>query len=313
MFILPPIYIIMANAMAAAPAALLLMYALCLPTYSASTSSEEVEGGDQNGYSWRDSSEGVHSFVVFDYHLENDTAHVKGIAPRYDYVWGASAGTARHWRKGNPEIIVSQYIQWNLAPGWNLTSSSLAWLQANHPEWLLYKCDRKTLQMHDDKFPLIDVSQPAIVEWQLAQLAGADSQLIKSGYNAIAVDNFQIGLETHSNDSACGHFENGTWVQQYSGHVWDKAWQRDMLGWLAAFYAGLQAIPAEGRPLLILNNDLSWCAKGGCHWDDPTVLFVGNHSDGVLNEGAFGWVSFFPYTFAMDLTGHVTLFIIMCS
>jgi hypothetical protein len=94
---------------------------------------------------------------------------------------------------------------------------------------------------------------------------------------------------------------------------WDKAWQRDMLGWLAAFYAGLQAIPAEGRPLLILNNDLSWCAKGGCHWDDPTVLFVGNHSDGVLNEGAFGWVSFFPYTFAMDLTGHVTLSIIMCS
>lgn len=254
-------------------------------------------------YSWRNSSEGVHSFVVFDYHLENDTAHVEAIAPRYDFVWGASAGTVPHWRKGNPDIVVSQYIQWNLAPGWNLTCSNLAWLQANHPEWLLYKCDRKTLQMHDAKFPLIDVSQPAVVEWQLAQLAGANSQLIKTGYNAIAVDNFQVGLETHENNGACGHFaENGTWVQQYSGHAWDLAWQRDMLGWLAAFYTGLQAVPAEGRPLLILNNDLSWCANGGCRWDDPAVLFVGNHSDGVLNEGAFGWVSLYS-----TLTPHVNV------
>ena len=61
---------------------------------------------------WRDSSDGVHSFLVFNYHLEPNPSslkHVESIAPDFDFVWGASTLTVPHWRKGSwfpPEIFV---------------------------------------------------------------------------------------------------------------------------------------------------------------------------------------------------------------
>lgn len=178
---------------------------------------------------------------------------------------------------------------WDLAYGplAPQNQTSLEWLQAHHPEWILYECDRKTVKYWEKGEVQIDVSQPAVVEWQLGMLAGESSPRFKLGYNAIAVDNFMVG---NTGVGACGHFApNGSWVQQYTGAAWDPAWRSDMLGWLQRFYAGLQATPAYARPLLILNTDLSYTCQGGCLWNDSSVLFIGNHSDGVLNEGALTW------------------------
>ena len=184
---------------------------------------------------WRDSRNGVHSFLVFDYHVQDPTP----FAPSFDFIWGASHDNVRRWRAANSEIVVGQYMQWNLGDWFARRDSRvnqsqiLPWLQAHHPDWIMYKCDRKTIQMHDDKFPLIDVTQPSVVQWQLGLYAGKDSPLIKAGYNAISGDNFLLGLEEHPNHTACGHFaKNGSWVQQYTGHTWDPAWERDMLQWL---------------------------------------------------------------------------------
>ena len=57
---------------------------------------------------WENSTDGVHSFLVFDYHEATNLSHVEAIAPRYDFIWGAGPTTPMHWRKGNPSIIVSQ-------------------------------------------------------------------------------------------------------------------------------------------------------------------------------------------------------------
>ena len=57
---------------------------------------------------WEDSTDGVHSFLVFDYHEAANLSHIEAIAPRYDFIWGAGPTTPKHWRKGNPDIIVSQ-------------------------------------------------------------------------------------------------------------------------------------------------------------------------------------------------------------
>ena len=57
---------------------------------------------------WEDSTDGVHSFLVFDYHEATNLSHIEAIAPRYDFIWGAGPTTPKHWRKGNPDIIVSQ-------------------------------------------------------------------------------------------------------------------------------------------------------------------------------------------------------------
>jgi hypothetical protein len=173
----------------------------------------------------------------------------------------------------------------------------LTWLRANHPEWILYHCDRTTVKIwdHTDAKPQIDVSQPEVVAWQLGLLGGESSPRYQRGYNAISIDNFMVD---NVGTGACGHFaKNGSWVQQYTGREWDPAWRRDMLGWLRSFYLGLQAVPAPYRPLLILNTDLSHNCNGSCAWDDEIMLTIGNHSDGVLNEGAWGW----------DKTGHLHL------
>lgn len=150
-----------------------------------------------------------------------------------------------------------------------------------------YHCDRETPLTWDHKDIQIDVSQPEVVAWQLGLLGGEDSPRYRDGYNAISIDNFMVA---NTGLGACGHFAtNGTWVQQYTGKAWDPAWRRDMLGWLRSFYAGLQAVPAPFRPLLILNTDLSYNCNGSCAWDDDTMLAIGNNSDGALNEGAWGW------------------------
>ena len=61
-------------------------------------------------------------------------------------------------------------------------------------------------------------SRAGQVAWQLNLTAGAGSPLAAAGYNAIAVDNFMVGLEEHGGGGACGHFDrNGSWVQQYTG------------------------------------------------------------------------------------------------
>ena len=78
--------------------------------------------------------------------------------------------TVSHWRRGNPDIIVAQYLMWNLA-GPHLRN--LTWLQANHPEWILYKCDRKTVQTWDHTDVQIDASQASVVAWQLGLLVTA--------------------------------------------------------------------------------------------------------------------------------------------
>ena len=123
------------------PAAWRTLLVLLLLTHAAALNQNLVSVADDaarlsSGLArWQDSTEGVHSFLVFDYHLEDNLTHVQAIAPQYDYVWGASAKTTRAWRRGNPDIVVAQYMMWNLA---GVDIKNLTWLKRNHPEWILY-------------------------------------------------------------------------------------------------------------------------------------------------------------------------------
>ena len=81
----------------------------------------------------------------------------------------------------------------------------LAWLKAHHPEWILYKCDRKTPQMWDQVDPLIDVSQPEVVRafpvpsWSRVATAAASAAAAQAAAAAAAAaaalpkDRFAVG------------------------------------------------------------------------------------------------------------------------
>ena len=152
-----------------------------------------------------------------------------------------------------------------------------------------------------DKFPQIDASQPSVVAWQLGLLGGKSSRRFQRGYNAISIDNCMVD---NIGKGACGHFaKNGSsWLCSSTRKEWDPAWRRDMLGCLQSYFAGLQAVPAAYCPLLILNTDLSHNCNGSCSWDGATMLTIGNHSDGALNEGAWGWDETVVFN-----TGHLQL------
>jgi hypothetical protein len=159
-------------------------------------------------------------------------------------------------------------------------------------------------EFSDRDMPL-DWGNPAVAAWELLQYAcgcytcpcpAGDA----GGYNAIAVDGYHFA----NFGKACGHYDrdwtdkNAKFVTQYTIHkstgawkdVWgDPRYTRDAKLWLSRFYSGLQAMPAADRPLLILNFDLALCKEGGCKHDDPLVYYVGNHSDGQIDEGAMTW------------------------
>ena len=108
---------------------------------------------------WKDSSEGIHAFLTFD--SEASVAAIKEFGSRIDYIWGHGANTAT-WRAANPDIVLSHYIPYTRDPGCpqmsgkdgphchNKTSpfvpgcpTCLPWWKQNHPDLVLYQCDKK--------------------------------------------------------------------------------------------------------------------------------------------------------------------------
>src|SRR5690242_5753250 len=81
---------------------------------------------------WRDSWEGIHSFLVFASVDSEDPVHLARIAPRYDFGWSSGI---QHLRPNNPTVVDGVYfssIQ---------VDKGVKWVKANHPDWILYKED----------------------------------------------------------------------------------------------------------------------------------------------------------------------------
>ena len=183
---------------------------------------------------WTNSSNGapVHSTMIFDYDLTPQSA-ASMPAGTIDFVWGAKAELVPHWRSGQSKnLVVSRYQNWNrdsyLINCSNTSSGmrTLAWWQQNHPDWIVYRSDRKTpaWEGHDVDVP-IDASNPAVVEWQLDRVEEA----IRAGYNAMATDNVHFA----NTWAAAGVWDRaGRWHQKYTGQLWDQSHTAVVLKWL---------------------------------------------------------------------------------
>ena len=104
---------------------------------------------------------------------------------------------------------------------------TLAWWQANHPDWIEYQCDRSTpaYEFNDPNIPL-DIANPAVLDWMMQTFL---APALRSGYQGIAFDNVSL---VNEEGQRCGHYSpSGVWVQQYSGASMDPAYQRTVLAW----------------------------------------------------------------------------------
>ena len=217
----------------------------------------------------------IHLEQIFSYHIPDP----RSIARYYDFVWGADIDQLAAFRAGNPNIQLSYYIPFNRDNGTfddaeQGRKHGLAYWKNFHPDWILYQCDRTTpaYEDNDPNMPLV-FSNPAVVEWQLQTYA---RPAMAAGYDAIAADN----VDLQNFYGACGYYQNGTWIQRYTGQHDDPQWQADVIQWTALMQAGLHRLQ---RPLALIPN----LALGSISPTAPVIQELIDHVDGVLDEGGF--------------------------
>jgi len=156
--------------------------------------------------------------------------------------------------------------------------TALPWWQANKPDLILYQCDRKTPAWEcfkgegcrHDSVPL-DLSNPGTLDFQMQ---AAVLPAAKAGYNALALDNYQL----INSWGACGSFSgpNGSWVQLFNAtDQEDPRYAATVLDWTR------RAVPRiHDAGLLVIVNRFNPTFT-------PQNLAVANLTDGLLAEPGF--------------------------
>ncbi len=227
----------------------------------------------QNNEPFIDTWNGIHLFQSFDYNIDNPAP----IARYYDFVWGASPENVQIFRSANPHLFLSYYFSFFRDSGifgQQSATHSLDYWKRVHPDWILYQCDRKTPAYEDGLSNVpFNFTNPAVISWEVQTYAQPASD---HGYDAIAADN--VNMENLI--GACGYYENGQWVQRYSGNVNDLQWRTDVAFWITSMQ---QALHHLRHPLALIPN----LGLGVVIPDDPQVQKVLSHIDGVLDESGF--------------------------
>ncbi len=208
-------------------------------------------------------------FQTFDGNFPS-TQDYQQTAPKVKFVWGASTNEVSVWKKYNPSIQLAYYIPFNRDP----QSNSLQWWQKNHPDWVVYRCDRHTpAYINNEPNVPLDISNSSVRSWQIQNFA---LPALRLGYTAIGWDNLDPNWR-----GACGHYLHGQWVQNYSGAANDPNWRKAVLNWLVAQKQQLHALKT---PLLsIPNADFQGWAYQGL----STLKQITDAADSIFEEQGF--------------------------
>ncbi len=242
---------------------------------SASNSGRNQLAGGSGIRAFLDTWDNIHVFQDFDYNIRG--AGLTTLAKRYGAVWGSYVEHNQALHAANPDMYLGYYIpfnrDWGTFPGY-WSRKDLAYWQANHPDWVLYQCDRKTpaYEFGDPNIPL-DISNPAVIAWQIETYA---KPAAAHGYDAIAADN--VNLRNYF--GVCGFYHNGQWVQRYTGKMDDDQWRTDVINWVKTMQQALHALP---HPLALIPN----FSPGTPSAAGPGVQQAVSYMDGVEDEDGF--------------------------
>ena len=151
--------------------------------------------------------------LVFNYKLADPKIEVG----RISLVWAAGSGSP-------PGVLHLLYASQTEAP------VALAWLRKNHPDWIEYKCDQRTIpyQFGSVKQIPVDFTNPDVQDWMISALV---APALAAGYSGVGFDNLWL----YNGWSRCGHFSrSGKWVKQYSGLDRDSKYAASVLAWAPA-------------------------------------------------------------------------------
>lgn len=195
-----------------------------------------VGQADMDSFPGTDS--GIHLGLAFDF----ATQDASGVSANVDYIYG---GYFDDWDFGFYPTVphIDGYVPFDEdAYPQTVPGHSLAWYQANHPDWVVYQCDGTTPAYYgsgDSNVPL-DFSNPEVQAYQFQEAA----QLLQQGAQGVAFDNFSFT----NYENRCGVYKNGVWTPLgYPGLNRDNAQlDSDMMGWLQNMRAMLtQQFPGK--------------------------------------------------------------------
>lgn len=232
-----------------------------------SAATPEFDAAAQPNAALTDTWTNIHPYIIFDGEITPSAATQN--AYRYNFVWGTDKPAA--WKAGNPAIITSFYVPFD---GDFTMSRDLTWWKTNHPSWILYKCDHRTLaNLGGDHNVPLDISNPAVVRWQMSTYAPV---MQRGGYDALAED--IVDLQNAS--AGCGVFVNGVWQQRFSGQLVDDTWARAVVVWQQYAYHYLHSL---AHPLLVAINNVPEYRP----LNDPEQLALLQAMDIMNDESSF--------------------------
>jgi Hypothetical glycosyl hydrolase family 15 len=224
-----------------------------------------------------DTWENIHTFLVFD---NNVTENELTLLSRYDFIWGAGTYVHTHQPPIPPKMLVTFYMTGDRDDNaWFIVNNvhrDLAWYQLNHPDWIVYQCDRQN-PAYEFGQPLvpIDISNPGVIAFQASAYGqwGADH-----GEDGLAADNMSL---QNVEANRCGIFKGQSWVQLYSGNQQDPKFAADVVNWAHQLRARLHKLSPPQR--LIVNL----ATIDFLHPQQPYLQRFFHEVDGVLEEGGF--------------------------
>lgn len=220
-------------------------------------------------------------FQAFDMHLT--PAQRSAAGPRYDLVWGGNYPS--QWQTNHSSLLVSSYFIIEQSDA----AHTLAWYQANHPDWVLYNCTsagtptRTIAYMPGESSVPLDIRNRAVIDFQIRTMAAPPA--IAKSYNALAFDQVvftnPMGGNAGSGSYGCGVYQGGNFVPRYNGKR-DPAWAADTVNWVKTARGILTSDPtiAPHHLKLIINHpagDIS----------DPNEQSLLTNVDGAVNEVGF--------------------------
>jgi len=164
---------------------------------------------------------GVHFGNPFDAYI---TGSPKVIAPsnyNMDYIWGASATNSSVLPYSPASAWAETYFPWRR----EVNNQGKSWVLANHPDWVMYKCDKSTIAAWDNSASdLVEVDTSNTAYQSYLEHSFIDHGLKSvanggGGWSGLSVDN---GV-TANVGQACGHWTGqqgtSTWVPMFNGTV----------------------------------------------------------------------------------------------
>ncbi|MBA3826256.1 MAG: hypothetical protein H0X24_20445 [Ktedonobacterales bacterium] len=229
--------------------------------------------------------DGIHIGLAFDSQV-TDLASLSG---KVDLVWGASK---------------AQSIPGAFTIGYNPSERigngtvgplyTIDWFQKNHPDWIVYTCDKKTpaYGFGEPNTP-IDITNPAVLQFVMQQQIVPQ---IKAGYQGIGFDN--VGFTNAW--ERCGHFDaQRQWVQIYSGLPQDPRYQQSLLAW----GQNIHKLIKDYAPTIKISMNFSFDYGHRAFWQQMLpYIDILTDEGGFSNFGSPG----FPYVTGAAWQSYVT-------